>query len=79
MADMAAGVRYPAKLLRAVNRCADDDAVARVGVSWATEQCADLLHHNVRGLHFYTLNRSDATRHIYQNLGVADSAALRAG
>jgi methylenetetrahydrofolate reductase (NADPH) len=77
MAEMAAGARYPAKLLRAVSRCADDAAVARVGISWATEQCADLLHNNVRGIHFYTLNRSDATRQIYQNLGVADSAALR--
>ena len=79
MAEMAAGARYPAKLLRAVSRCADDDAVARVGISWATEQCADLLHNNVRGIHFYTLNRSDATRQIYQNLGVVDSTALRAG
>jgi methylenetetrahydrofolate reductase (NADPH) len=77
MADMAAGTHYPAKLLRAVGRCADDDAVVRVGTSWATEQCADLLHHNVRGIHFYTLNRSEVTRQIYQNLGVADSAALR--
>ena len=53
--------------------------MARVGTSWATEQCADLLHNNVRGIHFYTLNKSDATRQIYQNLGVANSAALRAG
>lgn len=77
MAEMAAGARYPAKLLRAVGRCADDAAVARVGVSWATEQCADLLHNGVRGIHFYTLNRSDATRQIYQNLGVASSFDLR--
>ncbi|HEY1187575.1 MAG TPA: methylenetetrahydrofolate reductase [NAD(P)H] [Gemmata sp.] len=79
MAELAAGARIPAKLLRAVNRCADDAAVARVGISWATEQCADLLHNNVRGIHFYTLNRSDATRQIYQNLGVESSVALRAG
>lgn len=79
MAELAAGVRFPAKLLRAVERCADDAAVARVGVSWATEQCADLLHKDVRGIHFYTLNKSDATRQIYQNLGVESSAALRAG
>jgi methylenetetrahydrofolate reductase (NADPH) len=78
MAQLALGSRFPAKLLRAVGRCADDDAVARVGISWATEQCADLLHNNVRGIHFYTLNRSDATRQIYRNLGVTDSTALRA-
>jgi methylenetetrahydrofolate reductase (NADPH) len=79
MAELALGAKIPAKLLKAVGRCADDDAVARVGTHWATEQCRDLLDHGVRGIHFYTLNKSDATRQIYQNLGVADSAALRAG
>jgi methylenetetrahydrofolate reductase (NADPH) len=79
MAELALGARIPAALLRAVGRCADDQAVARVGVHWATEQCRDLLDNGVRGLHFYTLNRSDATRQIYENLGVKDSAALRAG
>jgi methylenetetrahydrofolate reductase (NADPH) len=78
MAELALGARFPAALLRAVNRCADDAAVARVGTHWATEQCRDLLDHQVRGLHFYTLNKSDATRQIYENLGVTDSAALRA-
>jgi len=78
MAALALGTRYPAALLRAVNRCGDDDtAVGRVGIHWATEQCRDLLDHQVRGIHFYTLNKSDATRQIYENLGVKDSAALR--
>ncbi|HYH67668.1 MAG TPA: methylenetetrahydrofolate reductase [NAD(P)H] [Urbifossiella sp.] len=79
MAEMALGAKIPAKLLKAVGRCADDAAVARVGTHWATEQCRDLLDNGVRGIHFYTLNKSDATRQIYHNLGVADSAALRAG
>ncbi|HKB03605.1 MAG TPA: methylenetetrahydrofolate reductase [NAD(P)H] [Gemmataceae bacterium] len=77
MAELALGARIPAGLLRAVGRCKDDEAVARVGVHWATEQCRDLLHNNVRGIHFYTLNKSDATRRIYENLGIADSAVLR--
>src|SRR5262245_34182232 len=79
MAELALGARFPAGLLRAVARCKDDAAVARVGVHWATEQCRDLLHNNVRGIHFYTLNRSDATRRIYENLGIADSVVLRQG
>ncbi len=79
MAELALGARIPAKLLRAVARCGDDDeAVKRVGVHWATEQCRDLLDHQVRGIHFYTLNKSDATRQIYENLGVKDSAGLGA-
>ncbi len=78
MAELAAGARYPAPLLRALNRAGDDeDAVRRVGVHWATEQCRDLLDHQVRGLHFYTLNQSDATRRIYETLGVSDSLALQ--
>ncbi len=77
MAELALGARIPAGLLRAIGRCGDDTAVAKVGTHWATEQCLDLLHNGVRGIHFYTLNRSDATRQIYENLGVKDSAALR--
>ena len=77
MAELALGARFPAALLRAVGRCRDDAALARVGVHWATEQCRDLLDNGVRGIHFYTLNKSDATRQIYANLGVTDSVALR--
>jgi methylenetetrahydrofolate reductase (NADPH) len=78
MADLALGARLPGRLLKSVGRCADDSAIAKVGIHWATEQCRDLLDKGVRGIHFYTLNRSDATRQIYENLGVKDSAALRA-
>jgi methylenetetrahydrofolate reductase (NADPH) len=77
MAELAAGARYPAKLTRALARAkGDPDAVRRVGIHYATEQCADLLDHNVKGIHFYTLNQSDATMEIYANLGVADTQAL---
>lgn len=79
MAELALGARVPAALLRAVSRCADDEAVARVGIHWATEQCRHLLDHGISGIHFYTLNRSDATRQIYASLGVSDSVALRNG
>ena len=78
MAQLALGARVPAKLLRALGRAGNDaEAVKRVGIHWATEQSRDLLDNEVRGIHFYTLNRSDATRQIYQNLGLADSTALR--
>jgi methylenetetrahydrofolate reductase (NADPH) len=70
MAELAAGSRFPAKLLKALARAGDDtDAVRRVGIHYATEQCRDLLDHDVAGIHFYTLNQSSATREIYQNLG----------
>jgi methylenetetrahydrofolate reductase (NADH) len=77
MAELALGARFPAALQRAVARCHDEEGVAKVGVHWATEQCRDLLDNDVRGIHFYTLNKSDATRQIYANLGAKDSSALR--
>jgi len=77
MAELAAGSRYPAPLVRAIKRCGGDEAaVANVGVHWATEQCRDLLDNKVAGIHFYTLNKSDATQKIYRSLGVSDSVAL---
>jgi methylenetetrahydrofolate reductase (NADPH) len=78
MAELAAGTRFPAALLRAIRRAeGDEEAVARVGIHWATEQCRQLLDSGVRGIHFYTLNKSDATRRIYENLGVSTTDALR--
>lgn len=77
MAEMALGARFPAPLQRALNRTnGDPDSVRRVGIHWATEQCRDLLDHRVRGIHFYTLNRSTATREVFLNLGVKDAQGL---
>ncbi len=71
MAELAAGARYPAKLMKAVGRCGDDaDAVRRVGIQYAASQCADLLDNGVAGIHFYTLNQCDATRQIFASLGL---------
>ncbi len=78
MAEFAAGARFPARLIKALQRVQDDpDGVRSVGIHWATEQCLDLLNHDVRGIHFYTLNRSDATKQIYLNLGLRDSTKVQ--
>lgn len=77
MAELAAGARFPAKLLKALDRAGDDkEAVERVGIHYATEQCLDLLENEVKGIHFYTLNQSHATREIYANLGLKDTDGL---
>ncbi len=71
MAELALGARIPAKLLRAIDRCSgNDDSIGKVGAHWAAEQCRDLLDNQVRGIHFYTLNKSDATRRIYETLSL---------
>ena len=75
MAELAAGARYPAKLLRALERAkSSPEAVERVGIHYAAEQCAGLLDEGVDGIHFYTLNKSHATREIYNSLGLAAGA-----
>ena len=71
MADLAAGSRFPAKLLKSIDRCnSDSDAVERVGIQYATEQCSDLLNNGVDGIHFYTLNKSKSTRGVFEALGI---------
>jgi methylenetetrahydrofolate reductase (NADPH) len=78
MADLAACTHIPAKLMRALQRCGDDaEGVERVGIHWATEQCLELLDRGVRGIHFYTLNRSAATQEIFRNLGLKTAAGIR--
>jgi methylenetetrahydrofolate reductase (NADPH) len=71
IAELAGGTRFPARLLRALQRCENDpEGVRRVGIHFALEQCHDLLDNSVAGIHFYTLNRSDATRVIFDSLGI---------
>ncbi len=78
MADLAAGARVPARLLRSIERAGSDEFIQKVGVHWATEQVRDLIDHGVRGIHFYTLNNSRETLKIYEALGVRDSVQLSA-
>ena len=71
MAELAGGSRFPAKLLKALQRAnGAPEAVREIGLHYATEQCADLLDNGVAGIHLYTLNQSTATREICQRLGL---------
>jgi methylenetetrahydrofolate reductase (NADPH) len=63
------GATIPPALLEALEwRSHDPDAVLQLGVSYATLQCAELLARGAPGVHFYTLNRSHATRAILSAL-----------
>lgn len=80
MAELALGMRYPAPMLRALRRTdGSDESIRRIGVHWATEQSRDLLDHGVKGIHFYTLNKSDATIEVYRTLGVRHSGQFFEG
>jgi methylenetetrahydrofolate reductase (NADPH) len=63
------GATIPGGLLEALEWRADDpDAVLQLGVAYSTLQCAELLARGAPGIHFYTLNRSPATRAILSAL-----------
>ena len=63
------GAHIPDELQAALDGVEDDDAATgNVGVQWATKQCRELLEQGVPGIHFYTLNKSGATRAIFEEL-----------
>ena len=63
------GATLPSNLLRKIEAVEDDPAaVEQVGMYHSSRQCEDLLANGVAGLHFYTLNRSTATRAIFQEI-----------
>ncbi len=71
MAEMC-GASIPDGLRRELHARGDDpEAVLDFGVAYATLQCAELLAAGAPGIHFYTLNRSPATRAILSALKLA--------
>ncbi|RIK66647.1 MAG: methylenetetrahydrofolate reductase [NAD(P)H] [Planctomycetota bacterium] len=59
------GASIPESLLRELDRLKDnEDAVLSQGVAYAAAQCFDLMNRGAPGIHFYTLNKSAATRTI---------------
>ena len=69
MAEMS-GAAIPTRITDRLDTTEDADEVRRIGVEVATELSAQLLDAGAPGLHFYTLNRSTATREIVVNLGL---------
>jgi methylenetetrahydrofolate reductase (NADPH) len=63
------GASIPARLLAELElRAEEPDAVADLGVAYTALQCRDLLDRGAPGLHFYTLNKSTATRAVVSAL-----------
>jgi methylenetetrahydrofolate reductase (NADPH) len=69
------GAPFPPALAAQFERIADDpQAVRRLGIEQASDMCRRLLDEGVPGIHFITLNRSTATREVWQNLQVGARA-----
>lgn len=67
MAELS-GAAFPAWLAERLHAAADPAEVRRIGVEVATELCQQLLDAGAPGLHYYTMNRSTATREVHANL-----------
>jgi len=76
MAQLALGARFPAPLLKAVNRASNDESIKKVGNHWAAEQIRDLIDNNTKGIHLYTFNQAKSTLEIYKALGIENSDDL---
>lgn len=69
--EQLSGAPFPAALAAAFDRVADDPAAVRqLGIDQASQMCARLLQEGVPGIHFITLNRSTATREVWQQLAL---------
>jgi methylenetetrahydrofolate reductase (NADPH) len=63
------GAKIPEKVASDLDEVRNDQySVQEYGVAYATQQCKQLIAHRVPGIHFYTLNKSKATRKIIENL-----------
>ena len=66
------GAKLPESFSSRLDELGDDaDAVREYGIEYATGQCRELLDRGAPGLHFYTINKSNAVLRILANLGLA--------
>ena len=73
------GAPFPPALLERFERLAGDEAAVRaLGIELCSEMCRRLLDEGVPGIHFITLNRSTATREVWQQLSPSPAQAVAA-
>lgn len=62
-------VEVPRKMAETIDLHKDDkDYILKYGIEYASNQCKDLIENDVKGLHFYTLNKSCAVDGILNNI-----------
>lgn len=66
------GTKIPKNLISRLEQYKNDpNGLKKIGVEFASAQCAQLIEAGVSGLHFYTLNKAESVKDIIENLSLA--------
>ena len=76
IAELARGAHFPARFMKSLSRANSDEQIEKAGIHWSAEQVRDLLDNDVKGIHFYTLNKADHVINICSSLGIDGSDQL---
>ena len=63
------GATLPKSIVEPMEKAASPEEAQKLGIEFATKQCENLSQNGVKYFHFYTLNQSQATAEIVENLG----------
>ena len=64
------GAKIPNKLITSLEQCKIDDTLCEYGIDYTIAQCNELISWGVKGIHFYTLNKSSIVEKIIKNLNI---------
>jgi methylenetetrahydrofolate reductase (NADPH) len=59
-------IDMPDDLVKAVEKCKDNEAVKQVGIEWCIQQSKELISFGVPCLHYYTMSKSTAIKEVAQ-------------
>lgn len=77
MSELSAGSRFPAKLVRALDRARTEEQVKNIGLHWAASQVQELVDQGCDGIHFYTLNKAEHTQNLCARIGLDHAEQFR--
>ena len=67
----ACGAEIPRWILKRLQEFGDDRvSIQKFGIEVSTKLCEQLLANGAPGLHFYTMNQSEASVAILKNIGI---------
>lgn len=69
------GATLPKSIVEPMEKAASPEEARKLGIDFATKQCAELRQNGVKYFHFYTLNQSEAATEILRNLDLLNDGS----